>query len=101
MVMKKIKQLILLAVVVGAVYMLLSYHFVFYGTQFTMLPKSETTLEWTFVNVNPTEFRTPEEILREDALREDGIGGVMVDFGIITEEKRQKIEDKIRDGQFQ
>ncbi len=94
--MARLKQLILLGVVVAAVYFLLTRHFVFYGTQVTTLEKDGYTLEHTFVNVNPTEFRTPENILRNDTLRDAGVGEVMVEFGIITHEKLQKIEEKIR-----
>lgn len=98
---KVIKKVILLAIVAGIVYGLMSYHIVFYGTKITLLPKSTHTLEWTFVNVKPTEFRTPQEILGEDVLREDGIGYVMVEFGIITEEQRIKIEEEIRQKKWQ
>jgi hypothetical protein len=97
--MKRIKQLIALAIVGGIVYGLLSYHIVFYGSQVELLPKSGYTLDNTFVNVKPTEFRTPENILRNDALRDDGIGQLMVDFGVITQDELRKIEDKIRSGQ--
>lgn len=97
--MKRIKQLIALAIVGGIVYGMLSYHIVFHGSQVELLPKSAYTLDNTFVNVKPTEFRTPENILRNDALRNDGIGQVMVDFGVITQDQLRKIEDKIRSGQ--
>jgi hypothetical protein len=98
---KVIKKFILLAIAAGIVYGLLSYHIVFYGTQVEFLPKSEYTFEWTFVNVAPTEFRTPKEILKHDDLRRDGIGAVMVDFGIITQEERMKLEERIRQQQWQ
>lgn len=53
------------------------------------------TLEYTFVNVKPTEFRGPEEILRIQTLRDAGVGDVMVEFGIITDEEKSVIEDRI------
>lgn len=93
---KVIKKFILLAIAGGIVYGLLAYHIVFSGTQVEFVPKSELTFDWTFVNVSPTEFRTPKEILSNKDLREDGIGEVMVDFGIITEEERRELEERFR-----
>ncbi len=98
---KVIKKFILLAIAAGIVYGLLSYHIVFQGTQVTTLPKSDYTFDWTFVNVSPTEFRTPEKILSDDTLRNAGVGEVMVDFGIISEEKRTALEEKFRQQQWQ
>jgi hypothetical protein len=98
---KVIKKLILLAIAGGIVYGLLAYHIVFYGTQMAVLPKANLNFDWTFVNVNPTEFRTPTKILSDDTLREAGIGEVMVDFGIITAEKRRTLEEKIRQEKYQ
>lgn len=98
---KVIKKFIFLAILAGIVYGLLAYHIVFYGAKVRFLPKSSYDFEWTFVNVSPTEFRTPEKILGEKTLRKDGIGAIMVDFGIITQEERMKIEEKMRQKEYQ
>jgi len=92
---KRIKQLIIFALVVGLTYGLLSQHFFFYGRQFKILPKEELTFNNTFVNVEPTELRTPLKILRDDTLREIGVGDVMVEFEIITSQELEDLEQRI------
>ena len=95
MIVKKLKQVAIVLVICTLVYGLLSHHVIFYGRQVKVLKKSELTLDRSFFNASPTEFRTPEIILRDKILREAGIAQVLVDFGIITEDKRMKIEEKI------
>ncbi len=95
MVAKKLKQVAIFLVVVGLVYGLLSHHIIFYGRHVKVLKKAELTLDKSFFNARPTEFRTPELILRDTVLREAGVADVLVEFGIITEDERIELEDKI------
>ena len=92
---KRIKHFIMLALVAGLIYGLLSQHFFFYGRQFKVQPKAELTFNYTFVNVEPTELRTPYKMLKDEGLREAGIGDVMVEFEIITDDQLGAIEDRI------
>ncbi len=95
MVLKKIKQVAIVVVICALVYGLLSHHIIFYGRHIKVLKKAELTLDKSFFNASPTEFRTPELILRDEVLREAGIADVLVEFGIINEDKRMAIEEKI------
>lgn len=92
---KVIKKFILILLLVGAFYMVLSNHFFFFGRNVKMVEKSSLTFEYTFVSVKPTDFRGPEEILRIPELRQDGVGDVLVEFGIITDAELYKLEQKI------
>jgi len=96
---KKIIQFLMFAVICGVIYGLLSYHIIFYfqgsHKDVKVLPKSSRTFDETFVNVRPTEFRTPKKILENDFLRQDGIGDVLVDLEIITQETRDSLEREI------
>jgi hypothetical protein len=91
---QRIKQYILIAIGLGAVYFLLSYHLVFYGMDVTLLKKSELHFNQTFVSIKPTEFSGPEDVLKNDVLRRDGIGDILVEKGLLTEDERWKLEDQ-------
>ncbi|KJS33588.1 MAG: hypothetical protein VR64_02255 [Desulfatitalea sp. BRH_c12] len=91
--LSRLKQYLLISAVVGAFYFLLSHHLIFTSTtQFELLKKQELTLEYTFFSFHQT---TPEAALRIDPLREDGLGELLVNKGIITEEKLLEILRKI------
>jgi hypothetical protein len=90
---KRIKQYIWIAIAGVCAYFLLSYHFVFNGwTDVTLLKKAHLSFNQTFVNIKPGEFRGPEDILRIDVLREDGIGDILVEKGHLTDEERWELE---------
>jgi len=96
---KRIINFLIFAIICGAIYGLLSYHIVFYfegaHKEVRTLKKSSMTLEDTFVNVRPTEFRTPKKMLENDQLRQDGIGDVLVELEIITQETKDNLERAI------
>lgn len=96
---KRIIQFLIFAAVCGAIYGLLSHHIIFYfegsHKDLKLLKKSKMTLDETFVNVRPTEFRTPKKILENDFLRDDGIGDVLVELEIITQETKDNLEREI------
>jgi len=95
----EIKKYLIIAVIGGALYGLLSYHFLYFGKMDVVpLKKVKLTLEETFVDIGDianAEFRGPEYFLEVDDLREAGIGEVFVDKGIITEEQRYQMELEI------
>jgi len=89
----RLKNYFWIALGVGAFFFLLSYHFIFVTpTSFYLLKKHELTLKYTFFNLGQT---TPEVALRIDTLRDDGLGELMVEKGIITEEKLSTILRKL------
>jgi hypothetical protein len=85
----RIKKYIFSGILLFMGYFLASQHIVIKNKEFKLLKKSELTYEYTFCNVTG---RDPEDIIKIDMLREDGIGDVLVDFGILSEEDKYKLE---------
>ncbi len=100
---KKIKRFVLLALLGGIVYALLNYHFVIYVGEETKtvkpLKKSTLTLSETFVSLETGEFSNVKSILERGTLRDDGLGDLMVELGILTPDQLRQIEDEIDSGQ--
>lgn len=88
-------QVIILAVVGGIIYVLLSHHFFFHGTKFTYYQKSDLTFTNTFISVEPTEFRTPRKLLQDDALREAGVAEALVELEVLSQEEVDRMEKEI------
>lgn len=84
----RIKQYIFIAIIVAAVYMILSNHFVFYGKQVRLLKKAEMNLHYTFFSLNQ---KKPEVIMQNETLREAGIGDILVEFGIIDSDEMNRL----------
>jgi len=86
--MKLRKKIFVWTLLGGALYSLLSYHFIFDGLHVTLLKKSRPTLNYTFFSLQGKEVR---KVLDIDDLREDGIADVLVDRGFITAEKAERL----------
>lgn len=91
---KFIKTAFFLAVV-GALYYVTANHFFFYGTKVKVRPKASLTLDNTFINLEPTEFRTPRKLLSDPKLREAGVAEMLVEFGVIKEERVERLLEEI------
>lgn len=91
--MKWFKKLILWGIIFGIAYMLLSYHFIFFGRKVKLLKKTRYTLDYTFYSATN---KSPEKILEEDDLREDGIGDILLEMGLIDEEKLNRILEEYK-----
>ena len=91
--LRQIRNYVLIALVIGAFYFLLSHHFVFTSIHdITMLKKDELTLKYTFFSMKQ---QSPERILRIDELRDAGIEDLLLERGMITEDRLYKILDEI------
>lgn len=88
---KRIKQYIIWALMAYAFYFLLDHHFIYYQRQVKLLKKMEPSLEYTFFSL---ENKKPEKILAIDLLRWDGIGDLMVEYDLLSEDKRWDLENK-------
>lgn len=89
--LKTIRNYILIAILAYGVYFVLDHHFIVDGKDFYLLEKSELTLSYTFFNIKD---RKVESIMKIDELRNDGIGDLLVELGLITEENKNKLEAK-------
>jgi hypothetical protein len=92
-----LKKWLLIGIAGAIFYALMSYHFIFFGKTPRILPKSEKTFEYTFFSVGE---KKPIQILKIDQLREDGIGDLLVEEGMITMEEKYELEDKVLYGEY-
>lgn len=91
---KRLKSYVLIALVLGAFYFLLSHHIIFSSVRdFDLLKKNELTLKDTFVSVRSTPL---EEILENDELVDAGIEDVLVKRGIVSEGEINRVLERIQ-----
>jgi|GEM_PF-772453 len=96
--LSRIKQYALLGAIVYAFYFLLSHHFIVTGFDIDsiqdtrVLKKKELTLKYTFFSLKQA---SPEKVMQIPELREVGIGDVMIEKGMVTQERLNAIERKI------
>lgn len=88
---QRIKQYIFIALAAAALYFVLDNHFVFYGRDVHLLKKTSLNLHNTFVSL---DNKRPESLLKIDRLRDAGIGELLVDLDLLTEEKKNRLETK-------
>ena len=88
---ERIKQYILIAVAVAALYFVLDNHFIINGHRVHLLKKASLNLHDTFVSL---DNKKAETVLKNDRLREAGIGDLLVELGKIDEEKKNRLESK-------
>ncbi len=91
--LSRIKQYALIAIVILGFYYILSHHFIFTSwTSFHVLPKQELTLKYTFFSLKQA---IPESVLKNETLRDAGIGQIMLDEGMLSEQRYDAILRKI------
>ena len=86
-----IKKYIMIGLLAYGAYFIMDHHFLFEGKNFYMLKKSEPSLKYTFFNMTERKI---ESIMKIDALRQDGVGDLLVELGKITEEEKIIFEKK-------
>ena len=90
---KRLQKLVIWAVIFACGYFIMSYHFIFIGSDLRLLRKSHLTLEYTFFS---TQGKSIDSVMNVDDLRKDGIGKLLVEAGKITEEQLETILEKYR-----
>ena len=88
---QRIKQYLLIGAAVAAVYFVLSNHYVVDGRDIYLLKKTSLHLHETFVSISNER---PETILKNEILREAGIGDLFVELEIMSEEEKNSLESK-------
>jgi hypothetical protein len=88
---QRLKQYLLIGLAAAALWFLLDNHFVFYGRQVHLMKKMSLDLHDTFISLNNER---PETILKNDRLREAGIGDLMVELGMLSEDNKDRLESK-------
>ena len=73
------------------IWFVLDNHFIIDGHNVHLLRKSTLNLHDTFVSL---DNKRPESIMRNDRLREAGIGDLLVELGLITEDEKSQLESK-------
>jgi hypothetical protein len=92
---QRFKQYGLIAATAALLWFVLDNHFIFSGQSVRLLKKEELNLHDTFISL---DNKKPESVLRNDRLREAGIGDVMVELGILSQNKKSELESKIHYG---
>ncbi len=87
-----LKKILIIAVLAGALYLLLGYHYIIIDKSVKMLKKSELTLKYT---VFSTKAKSTDAILSIPELWRDGIGDLLLEEGKITEEELEKYRLKM------
>jgi hypothetical protein len=88
---KRIKQYLLIGLGAAALYFVLDHHIIIDGRDFYLLKKTSLHLHETFVSISNER---PETILKNDVLREAGIGDLFVELELITEDEKNLLESK-------
>ena len=99
---KRIKQLICMGLVGCAVYFLLAYHFIFFGREVEFLKKEKLVLDHTFYSPGDRKeiaYKGLDSIIANEDLRRAGIGPLLIERGLVTEEELQEAEDAVDYGE--
>lgn len=88
---QRIKQYLLIGLAVAALYFVLSNHYIVDGRDIYLLKKTSLHLHETFVSISNER---PETILKNDVLREAGIGDLFVELELLSEEEKDLLESK-------
>jgi hypothetical protein len=87
-----LKKKVFLILIAGALlYFFLSYHIIIIEgdpREVRLLKKSSLTLQYTFFD---TKNRSNKSMLSIDSLRDAGIGEILIEEGLMTEQEEQRI----------
>lgn len=93
-----LKRVLFWGILIGVAYVILGYHFIFYGKKPILLKKTKFSLSYTVFSI-PKEkmLKSNETILDIEALRKAGIADVLVEIGRMTDEEKERILDEYKD----
>ena len=91
--LSRLKNYLFIAIAIGAFYFVLSHHFIFSSfKEVDLLNKKELTLAYTFYSIRQ---HSPIETLRIEPLRNAGIENILLDRGMISEQRLDQILSQI------
>jgi hypothetical protein len=93
---QRLKQYALIAAAAASLWFVMDNHFIFKGHRVHLLKKSTLNLHDTFVSL---DNKRPESIMKNERLREAGLGDLLVELGLLTEEEKSKLESKYSYGE--
>ena len=93
---QRLKRYLLFALAGAAIWFLLDNHFIIQGRNFYLLKKTTPDLHDTFVSLNN---KKPTSLLENERLREAGIGDLLVELGMLSEDQKDQLESKYRYGE--
>jgi len=88
---QRLKQYLLIALAVAILYFVLDNHFIFQEKRVYLLQKTTLNLHDTFVSLHN---KRPETIMENEDLRDAGIGDLLVEMGMLTDEEKSQLESK-------
>ena len=88
---QRLKQYLLITLAAAALYFVLDNHFIMKKHHVYLLPKSTLNLHDTFISL---DNKRPATVLENEELRDAGIGDLMVELKMLTEEKKNRLESK-------
>ena len=88
---QRLKQYLLIALAVAILYFVLDNHFIFQEKRVHLLQKTSLNLHDTFVSLHN---KRPETIMENEDLRDAGIGDLLVELGMLTDEEKSQLESK-------
>ena len=88
---QRIKQYLLIGLAATVFYFILDNHYIIDGRDIYLLKKTSLHLHETFVSISKER---PETILKNDILREAGIGDLFVELELLTEAEKNWLESK-------
>jgi hypothetical protein len=88
---QKLKKYLLIGLAATVFYFILSNHYIVDGRDVYLLKKTSLHLHETFVSISNER---PETILRNDILRDAGIGDLFVELEVMTEEEKNLLVSK-------
>ena len=100
---KRIKNLVIAGIVGYALYFVLTHHFIYLGGNFAILPKSEVSLNNTLFSPGDRKeilYKGIDSIIENEDLREAGVGEILVENNLITEEELRAAEEKADSGGY-
>lgn len=87
-----LKRVLFWSILIGVGYVIMGYHFIFFGKVPKMLKKNRLSLSYTVFSIPKVEMlKSNETIIDIEPLRKAGIADLLVEMGRMTEDEKDEI----------